>query len=85
MLKATGIIRLDLDELDALRGERSLLVAPNHPSLLDAVLIISRLPSMTCIMKAKIWDSPLLGAGALLAAYIRNDSAGKMVRFATAD
>ena len=42
MLKATGILRLDLGALDALRGERGLLVAPNHPSLLDAVLIISR-------------------------------------------
>ena len=85
MLKATGIIRLDLGALDSLQGERGLLLAPNHPSLLDAVLIISRLPAMTCIMKAKIWDNPFLGAGARLAGYIRNDSPGKMVRVATAE
>lgn len=83
MLKATGILRLDLCALDALRDERGLLVAPNHPSLLDAVLVISRLPSMTCIMKAQIWDSPFLGGGARLAGYIRNDSPGDMVRLAT--
>lgn len=85
MLEATGIVRLDLRALDILSGERGLLVAPNHPSLLDAVLIISRLPGMTCIMKAKIWDNPFLGAGARLAGYIRNDSPGKMVRLATAE
>lgn len=85
MLKATGIIRLDLDALDSLQGERGLLLAPNHPSLLDAVLILSRLPAMTCIMKAKIWDNLFLGAGARLAGYIRNDSPGKMVRVAIAE
>lgn len=83
MLAATGIIRLDLRELDRLRQERGILVAPNHPSLLDAVLVISRLPSMTCIMKAQIWDSIFLGGGARLARYIRNDSPGEMVRLAT--
>lgn len=80
LLKATGIMRLDLRALDPLRGERGLLVAPNHPSLLDAVLVLSRLPQMTCIMKAEIWDSAFLGGGARMARYIRNDSPGNMIR-----
>lgn len=83
MLATTGIIRLDLRELDRLRHEGGILVAPNHPSLLDAVLVISRLPSVSCIMKAQIWDSIFLGGGARLARYIRNDSPGEMVRLAT--
>lgn len=85
LLQAAGIMRLDLRALDQLRGERGLMVAPNHPSLLDAVLVLSRLPDMSCIMKAAIWDSPFLGGGARLARYIRNDSPGDMIRCATAE
>lgn len=85
LLKALGIMRLDLKALDQLRGERGLLIAPNHPSLLDAALVLSRLPDLTCIMKAEIRDSPFLGGGARLARYIRNDTPGQMVRAATGE
>jgi len=80
MLRVSGVMKLDLSELDKLRGEQGIIVAPNHPSLLDAVLIISRLPDIACIMKAEIRDSVVLGGGARLAGYIRNDTAGNMVR-----
>jgi len=80
LLQASRLVRLDLSALDRLRGERSIIIAPNHPGLLDAVLIISRLPQTACIMKAAIWDSFFLGGGARLSRYIRNDSAVNMVR-----
>ena len=83
-LKASGIVKCDLGALDALREERSLIIAPNHPSLLDVVLVASRLPHITCIMKAQIWDNVFLGGGARLAGYIRNDSPGSMIRLAAA-
>jgi len=43
LLRASGLVRIDLASLDQLRGERSIIIAPNHPCLLDAVFIISRL------------------------------------------
>lgn len=84
ILKITGLVRLDLDALDALRQDRSLIIAPNHPSLIDVVLITSRLPHIVCIMKASIWDNLLLGGGARLAGYIRNDAPKDMIRLAAA-
>ncbi len=81
----TGVFRLDLSELEKLRTKRGLLLAPNHPMLIDAVLVLGVLPETTCIMKAAIWDSPCLGGGARLAGYIRNDSASGMVKQAVAD
>ena len=36
-------------------------------------------------MKAKIWDNPVLGGGARLAGYIRNDSPRGMVRQAASE
>lgn len=80
LLQASRLVRLDLSCLDQLRGERSIIIAPNHPCLLDAVMIISRLPQTACIMKAAIWNSFFLGGGARLSGYIRNDSAVNMVR-----
>ena len=79
MLRVSGLLRLDVSALDQLRGQKGIIVAPNHPSLLDAVLVISRLPDIACIMKAEIRDSPVLGGGARLARYIRNDPARTMV------
>lgn len=84
VLQASGIFKFDFSALDALRQERSLIIAPNHPSLLDVVLVVSRLPNVVCITKAEIWDNLFLGAGARLAAYIRNDSPFGMIRLAAA-
>jgi 1-acyl-sn-glycerol-3-phosphate acyltransferase len=81
-LQAAGACRFDLGALDALRGAGPLILAPNHPSLLDAVMLLSRAPQATCVLKATLIDSVLFGAGARLAGYIRNDSPIDMVRSA---
>lgn len=83
VMTMSGIIRCDLGELDRLRGNGSLIIAPNHPTLLDAVLIISRLSDVTCIMKPEVLNNPLLGGGARLAGYIRNDSSASLVKRST--
>jgi 1-acyl-sn-glycerol-3-phosphate acyltransferase len=84
VMEVSGIIRCDLRAIDALRGERALVVAPNHPSLLDAVLVIARLPRVVCITKPEIWNNPFLGGGARLAGFIRNDAPVSLVKRAAA-
>ena len=79
-MRVTGVLRCDLAALDAIAGADPLVIAPNHPSLLDAVLVISRLPNVVCAAKAEIWDNLFLGGGARLAGFIRNDSPAKLVR-----
>lgn len=71
--------RFDLSELDQLRTEGPLILAANHPSLLDAVLIVSRLPNAVCVMKASLMDNILFGAAARLARYIRNNNPLEMI------
>lgn len=73
-LSLIGVAHCDLRELDQLRDQGPMIVAPNHPSLLDAVMILSRLPDLACIIKASLFDSIFFGAGARMAGYIRNDS-----------
>jgi 1-acyl-sn-glycerol-3-phosphate acyltransferase len=67
--------RFDLTEIDQLCDQGPLIVAANHPSLLDAVMIVSRLPNAVCVMKAALMENLLFGAAARLARYIRNDVA----------
>lgn len=84
-LSLTRRCHFDLTALDALRDYTPLIIAPNHPSLLDAVMIISRVPNVACVMKARLMNNLFLGAGARLAGYICNDSIRRMVRQACED
>lgn len=82
----TGIMQMHVQALDALRDEPGgLIIVANHPSLLDALMLVARLPRGACIMKASLMRNVFLGAGARLARYIRNDSPRAMIRLAVDD
>jgi 1-acyl-sn-glycerol-3-phosphate acyltransferase len=83
VVRASGLVKCDLTALDALRGQ-PLIITTNHPALIDVVLIGSRVPRMVCVLKANLLDNPLLGGGASMAGYIRNDSTGNLIRRAAA-
>jgi len=80
-----GLMQLDTAALDMLAGEPGLVIVANHPSMLDAPLLVARLPGCACIMKASLSRNPLIGPGARLARYIRNDSGFGMIKRAVAD
>jgi 1-acyl-sn-glycerol-3-phosphate acyltransferase len=65
-----------------LRDGPPVVIAPNHPTYLDAMLVVSRLPNVACIMKADVLDNAFLGGGAKLAGYIRADAPKEMIRAA---
>jgi len=79
MLHWVCCIRSDASELDALKKDGPLIVIANHPSLLDAVILLSRLPNGTCIFKATLQQNPLYGIGARMAGYVSNANAQDMV------
>lgn len=80
-----GFLRLacashfDLRDLDALRDQPPRVLVANHPSLLDVVLIVSRLPNVVCVMKDSLMRNILLGSAARLAGYISNKGPLEMV------
>lgn len=78
-LGALGAWRLDLSELDRLRGAGPLIIAANHPSLLDAVFVISRLPDAVCVMKGSLLRNLLVAPAARLARYVPNDSLMRLI------
>lgn len=76
-----GLMRIDVDALDALRGETGgLILAANHPTMLDAMLVVAHLPRSVCVMRPDLMRNVFLGPGARLARYIGNDSGPGMVR-----
>jgi 1-acyl-sn-glycerol-3-phosphate acyltransferase len=55
-------------------------LAPNHPALIDALLILTRHPNLVCVMKSQLMKNVFLGSGSRLARYVRNDSSRQMVK-----
>jgi 1-acyl-sn-glycerol-3-phosphate acyltransferase len=81
----SGRFRFDLSELDAIKHEGALIIAPNHPSMWDVVLIVSRLPNVACIVKAEILQNIILGGGSRLAGYISAEPLRRMITLAVDD
>jgi 1-acyl-sn-glycerol-3-phosphate acyltransferase len=75
-----GLMRIDYTALDALSADGGLIIAANHPSMLDALLIVARVPRGICIMRASLMRNPFLAGGARLARYIRNEPPRGMIR-----
>ena len=80
-----GLMRIDYEALDVLDRDAGLIIAANHPSMLDALLIVARVPRGICIMRASLMRNPFLGAGSRLARYIRNDPPRGMIRSCVAN
>jgi 1-acyl-sn-glycerol-3-phosphate acyltransferase len=80
-----GIYRLDLSALRTLRGGPALVLAPNHPTLIDALLIIAHEPRVACVMKPALLDNVFLGPGARLARYISSAPTRGMIHAAVAE
>jgi len=84
-LRLMGIYRLDLRALRALHDGPPVVLAPNHPSLIDALLIIAHEPRVACVMKSSLMNNVFLGAGARLARYIRSEPPRRMIHDAIAE
>jgi 1-acyl-sn-glycerol-3-phosphate acyltransferase len=80
-----GAYRLDLRALRALRAGPPMVLAPNHPSLIDALLIIAHEPRVACVMRPPLMNNLFLGAGSRLARYIPSDPPRRMIHDAIAE
>lgn len=57
---------------DKLKDDRNCLIVANHPSLIDYVLIASRLGQCDCLVKEAIWHNPFMKGVVKSAGYIPN-------------
>ncbi len=68
-----GVLKLEAKGAESLRNDRGVLIAANHPSLLDVVLLMSLMDRAQCVVKHQIWNNPFMRGVVKAANYIRND------------
>ena len=56
------------------------LVIANHPSLLDVVYLISRMPQADCVVKRALWRNPMLRSVVRVCGYIPNDGGEAVIQ-----
>ena len=59
-----------------------LVLAANHPAMIDITCLLARLPGAVCIFKPAIRRNPVLGAAARRAGYLGSDGGHDLVRHA---
>jgi 1-acyl-sn-glycerol-3-phosphate acyltransferase len=75
-----GIFDIRVPEAEKLRNVGATILAPNHPSLIDAIILLSIVPNTVCIMRANLIQSPFLGGAARLAGFVPNDKGPALIR-----
>jgi 1-acyl-sn-glycerol-3-phosphate acyltransferase len=56
----------------------------NHPTIVDATLILARLPDAVCIFKPSLMRNPAIGPAAEMAGYVKGDSGLDLIKAAAA-
>ena len=79
-LKRSGLLLVDAVALDVLRNRESLIIIANHPCLMDALFVSSRLPNIASVMKSAVLKNPVFYGAAILGGFIRSDSPRHFVR-----
>lgn len=75
-----GVFDIQFPEAAKLSEMRGVIIAPNHPTMLDAIILLSIVPKTVCIMRASFKRSPFLGGAAVLAGFVTNDAGPALIR-----
>ncbi len=75
-----GIFVFDFPEVERVRALRGTIIAPSHPTLVDALTFLSTVPHVVCLMKKSILQNPFMGSTARLAGYLPNDHGREFIR-----
>jgi len=67
-LNACGIVRVSYHGFDR-PIEGGVVVIANHPTLIDAPVLLARMPDATCIFKPQLMRNPVIGPAAIMAGY----------------
>ncbi|HKC51579.1 MAG TPA: lysophospholipid acyltransferase family protein [Myxococcota bacterium] len=80
LMEMLGLIEVHWIGAERLAGPGPRIIVANHPSLIDVVLIISRLPQADCIVASAQAKNRWLRGSVEAADYITNDSGADVVR-----
>jgi len=78
-MSALRVVRVEVRGAEGLRDPKGQLVVANHPTLLDVVMMISRMPQVDCVVKAEWWRNPFMRGVTRAAGYLSNDQGDAML------
>jgi 1-acyl-sn-glycerol-3-phosphate acyltransferase len=64
-------------------SSHGIVIAANHPGLMDVAFLLARVPEALCIFKPAIRGNPVLGAAARCAGYLASDGGVNLARQAS--
>lgn len=80
VLRAVGVMTLEVSGVEALRAGRPAVVVANHPTYLDVVVLLSLLPRGCCVVKGGHWRNPCMWGIVRAAEYLSNADPSALVR-----
>ena len=78
LMHRVGVMTYEIRGLERLQ-RNGLLVLANHPTLVDVVLLVSRLPNPDCVVKSKLANNPFTRGPVRATGYICNDNGAGLV------
>jgi len=79
MLVALGLIEVSGADAERLRRAGAVVVVANHPTLIDAVLLMAMLPQVDCVVGSEWADNVFLRRAVAAARHLRNDEGPALV------
>lgn len=78
LMRVLGVLRYEIHGGERLQRE-GLLILANHPTLIDVVFLIARIPNADCIVKSALLRNPFMRGPVLAAGYVFNDNGPGLV------
>jgi 1-acyl-sn-glycerol-3-phosphate acyltransferase len=83
-LHATRIVEVEWRGFEGGPLPSGIVYIANHPTLIDATVILARLPDAVCIFKPSLMRNPAIGPAAVMAGYVRGDAGLDLIKAAAA-
>ena len=78
LMHRIGVMTYEVRGIERLQ-RNGLLVLANHPTLIDVVLLVSRLPNPDCVVKSHLVNNPFTRGPVRATGYICNDNGADLV------
>lgn len=82
-MEALGLLTVRGSAARGMLSGRPAIFVANHPSMLDALLLLARVPQGVCIMKGSLIRTPIVSAFAKMAGYIWQQTPEQVIRVAS--
>jgi hypothetical protein len=80
LLEKWKVLNLEFVGFEDCGQWRGSVLAPNHPSIIDAVALIARVPGLDCVMNSRLLRDPVMGGAAKLCDFVCNDAPVRMLK-----